>query len=95
VYAAERFVKESGERLSPTDRSSIETAAESLRKAIEANDSAAIARGMEELTQAQHKAAANLYQQAGAGAAGERPSGGGAGAADGGAGRAPGAGAAP
>jgi hypothetical protein len=31
---------------------------------VESNDAAAIARGMEELTAAQHKAAANLYQQA-------------------------------
>ena len=44
---------------------------ESLKKAIESNDAAAISRGMEELTQAQHKAAASLYQQAsGSGAAG-------------------------
>jgi molecular chaperone DnaK len=70
VYAAERFVKESGERLSPADRAGIEGAAESLRKAIESNDAAAIARGMEALTEAQHKAAASLYQQASAGAAG-------------------------
>jgi len=94
VYGAERFIKDSGERLSPADRSSIEAAAESLRKAIDANDSPAIARGMEELTQAQHKAAASLYQQAGAGAGGERPAGGGdGGAGAGGAGAAAGEGA--
>jgi hypothetical protein len=45
-----------------------------LRKAIESNDAAAISRAMEELTQAQHKAAASLYQQASAGpGAGPQP----------------------
>jgi molecular chaperone DnaK len=71
VYAAERFIKDSGDKLSAGDRQAIESASESLKKAIESNDAAAISRGMEELTQAQHKAAASLYQQAsGSGAAG-------------------------
>jgi len=68
VYAAERFVKDTGDKLSPSDRQAIESATESLKKAIESNDTAAIQRGMEELTQAQHKAAASLYQQAAPGA---------------------------
>ncbi|MGE0702369.1 MAG: molecular chaperone DnaK [Vicinamibacterales bacterium] len=63
VYAAERFVKDSGDRLTPEDRQAIENAAQSLRKAVDASDAAAIAKGMEELNAAQHKAAANLYQQ--------------------------------
>jgi molecular chaperone DnaK len=67
VYAAERFVKDSGDKLTAADRQAIESAAEALKKAIEANDSAAIDRAMEALTQAQHKAAANLYQQASSG----------------------------
>jgi molecular chaperone DnaK len=72
VYAAERFVKDTGDKLSAADKSAIETAAESLRKAIDSNDAAAINRAMEELNQAQHKAAASLYQQSapGSGAAG-------------------------
>jgi len=64
VYGAERFIKDSGDKLPAADRQAIETAAESLKKALEAGDAAAINRGMEELTQAQHKAAASLYQQA-------------------------------
>jgi molecular chaperone DnaK len=67
VYGAQRFIQETGDKLSAADRQAIETAAESLKKALESNDAAAIARGMEELTQAQHKAAASLYQAAGAG----------------------------
>src|SRR5438477_2504003 len=53
VYGAERFVKDSGDKLSAGDRQAIETTTESLKKAIESNDAAAIARAMEELTQAQ------------------------------------------
>jgi molecular chaperone DnaK len=70
VYGAERFIKDSGDKLSAADRQAIETANESLKKAIESNDSAAIDKAMNELTQAQHKAAAALYQQAGPGGAG-------------------------
>src|SRR5204862_8067363 len=91
VYGADRFIKDSGDKLSPADRQAIESASESLRKAIDSNDNAAISRAMEALTQAQHKAAANLYQQAstagagagaGAGASGGgQASGGGAGSA--------------
>ncbi len=64
VYGAERFVNESGGRLSPSDRAAIESAVESLKKAIESSSSTAINLAMEELTQAQHKAAAALYQHA-------------------------------
>ncbi|MGE3179777.1 MAG: molecular chaperone DnaK [Vicinamibacterales bacterium] len=64
VYAAERFVKDSGDKLPAADRQAIESANDALRKAIESNDAAAIAKAMEDLTQAQHKAAASLYQQA-------------------------------
>src|SRR4051794_15733708 len=89
VYGADRFIKDSGDKLTAADRQAIETANESLKKAIESNDAAAIGRAMEALTEAQHKAAANLYQQAspagaggGAGASGGgQASGGGAGSA--------------
>ncbi|MFN8064547.1 MAG: molecular chaperone DnaK [Vicinamibacterales bacterium] len=79
VYAAERFVKDSGDKLSSADKSAIESAADALKKAIESGDAAAISREMENLTQAQHKAAANLYQQAapGAGASAGGPGAGG------------------
>jgi molecular chaperone DnaK len=71
VYGAERFIKDSGDRLAPADRQAIETASEGLRKAIESTDSVAITQAMERLTEAQHKAAGNLYQQA---SGGQRPS---------------------
>ena len=75
VYAAERFVKESGDKLPAGDRQAIETATEALRKGLESNDAGSINRLMEELLQAQHQAAASLYQQAPGSGAG--PSGGG------------------
>ncbi len=92
VYAAEAFLKESGDKLTPADKQAIESATEALRKAIDANEAAGITQAMEALTAAQHKAAANLYQQAsaaGAGGAGEAAGGGPSGSA-GAAGQAPG-----
>jgi molecular chaperone DnaK len=83
VYGAERFIKDSGDKLTASDRQAIETATESLKKAIETNDAAAINRAMEELTQAQHKAAAALYQQASASTQGGSASSGGASAGSG------------
>jgi molecular chaperone DnaK len=85
VYGAERFVKESGDKLQPADRQAVEGAMEAVRKALESADAGAITRAMEQLTQAQHKAAANLYQQqapgSGAKPGGPAPGDGGAGTA--------------
>jgi molecular chaperone DnaK len=79
AYAAERFVKDSGEKLSASDRAPIESAIESLKKAIEKNDIAEMKSAMEALNAAQHKAAEAMYRSAstaGAGAgAGSRPDG--------------------
>ena len=68
VYGAERFIKDSGDKLAAADKTAIEGAVESLKKAIESNDAAAINTAMDALTEAQHKAAAALYQQAAPGA---------------------------
>jgi molecular chaperone DnaK len=76
VYAAEGFLKESGDKLPAADRQAIESAAEALRKAVESNDARAIASAMDALNSAQHKAAASLYQQAAPGAAGGASAGG-------------------
>jgi molecular chaperone DnaK len=74
VYAAERLLKDSGDKLGASDRQAIESAIESLKSAIEKNDNDAIKRGMEQLNQAQHKAAESLYRNAGPGAAAGGPS---------------------
>jgi molecular chaperone DnaK len=73
VYGAERFLKDSGDKLTAADKQAIESANEALKKAIESNDPAAITKAMDDLTQAQHKAAAALYQQAAPGQPGSGP----------------------
>ena len=64
VYAAEKFLKESGEKLESGDRLAIESATNDVKKALESNDSKAIARTLEALIQAQQKAGENLYKSA-------------------------------
>ena len=82
VYAAERMIKDMGDKLSAVDRQAIETAMEAVKKASEGTDAAAVQRALEQLTAAQHKAAETLYKQQapGGGAPGPDPSGAGHGA---------------
>src|SRR6476661_2143543 len=65
VYAAEKFVKESGDKLQPADRLAIESATNDLKKALENNDATGISRTLDALMKAQQKAAENLYQSGG------------------------------
>ena len=75
VYGAEKMLLDMGSKLAPGDKAAVETAIESLKSAITANDAAAMNRAMEQLTQAQHRAAEALYKNAGAsGAAGSEGS---------------------
>ena len=67
VYAAERMLKDAGDKLSATDRSAVESTMEELKKASAGTDVAAINQAMEALTKAQHAAAESLYKQAQAG----------------------------
>ena len=64
IYAAERVIGDSGEKLSAEARQPVEAAIETLKKASEGSDVAAINTAIDELTAAQHKAAEQLYQQA-------------------------------
>jgi molecular chaperone DnaK len=73
VYAAERLVKETGDKLSAADKQAIEEAMEAVKKANEGTDSAAIQRALDQLTTAQHKAAESLYKQGGTSGAGAAP----------------------
>ncbi|HVG55077.1 MAG TPA: molecular chaperone DnaK [Vicinamibacterales bacterium] len=75
VYGAEKFIQESGDKLAASDKAAIEGAIEALKSAMSANDAAAVDRAMDQLTQAQHKAAEALYKQAssGGGAPGAGP----------------------
>jgi molecular chaperone DnaK len=64
VYAAERMIKDAGDKISATDRQPVESAIEGLKKAIEQNDVAAMKSGMESLNTAQHKIAEAMYKAA-------------------------------
>jgi molecular chaperone DnaK len=79
VYAAEKMLKEMGDKVTASDKAAIEASMADVKKALEQNDAAAIKSAMEKLTQAQHKMAEELYKQAGpaagGGAASEQPGG--------------------
>ena len=75
VYAAEKFLKDSGEKLDPADRLAIESAAGDVKKALGENDAKAVQRTLDALMAAQTKAAENLYKNAGPQAGPEGPSG--------------------
>ncbi len=64
VYAAERMMQEAGDKLPAEDRAPIENAVADVRKALEAEDDAALKAAMEALTAVQHKAAEAMYKQA-------------------------------
>jgi molecular chaperone DnaK len=81
VYAAEKMLQDMGAKLAPADKAAVETAIESLKTAMTNNDTAAMTRAMDQLTQAQHKAAEALYKQAGSAASPEAGPEGSAGAA--------------
>jgi molecular chaperone DnaK len=80
AHAAERLLKDAGDKLSASDRTPVESAIEELKKAIEKNDVAEMKRQMEALNTAQHKVAEEMYRTASAGAGGATGAGGGAGA---------------
>jgi molecular chaperone DnaK len=63
VYGAERLLKDTGDKISSSDKSAIESAMEAVKQASAGTDAAAIQRALDQLTQAQHKAADSLYKQ--------------------------------
>ena len=70
AYAADKMLKEAGDKLSSSDRQPVESAIEELKGAIEKSDVAAMKKAMESLNTAQHKAAEVLYKAASGAAAG-------------------------
>ena len=66
VYAAEKMIQDMGDKLPASDKSAVESAIEALKSAVSSNDTASMNRAMEQLTQAQHKAAEAMYKQTGA-----------------------------
>ena len=74
MHAATQFLKESGDKVSASDRAAIEAAVGDVKQALESGDSAVITKKLDALMDAQTKAAAALYAQAGpAGAPGAEP----------------------
>ncbi|MEQ1757860.1 MAG: molecular chaperone DnaK [Vicinamibacterales bacterium] len=66
VYAAEKMLQDMGGKLPADDKAAVETAVTALKGAISANDVQAMTSAMDQLTQAQHKAAEALYKTGGA-----------------------------
>jgi molecular chaperone DnaK len=84
AYAADKMLKDAGDKVTPADRAQIESAIEELKKAIEKGDVVEMKRSMETLNTAQHRAAEAMYKNAnaaGAGAPGGQPGGGAGGGA--------------
>jgi molecular chaperone DnaK len=77
VYAAEKMLTDMGDKVPAGDKAAVQGAIDALKAAIAANDVAQMTTAMEQLTQAQHKAAEALYKSSGAAGAGgaEGPSG--------------------
>lgn len=78
IYSTEKSIKDLGDKVDAKTKSKVEAAIEPLKNAMEGNDAEEIKRLSEELTQASHKLAEAMYQQASqkdaqqqAGAAGE------------------------
>jgi len=98
IYSTEKNLKDLGDKVQPAEKSKVEDAIASLKKALESGDVGAIKGKTEELKQSSYKIAEELYKQQGGGATGGGPGGpgasGGAGAGGPGAGfGGPGAGA--
>jgi len=64
AFAAEKTLKEHGEKVPAEDRGNIESAVSALRDTIKDDDAEAIKRAMENLEQSSHKLAEIMYEQA-------------------------------
>jgi molecular chaperone DnaK len=64
VYQIEKMLKESGDKISGSDRGDVENALADAKKALESNDKAQMDKARETLTQASHKLAEQMYKSA-------------------------------
>ena len=67
VYAAERMLQDTADKLAASKTQPVEAAIAEVKKAIDGGDTAAIKQAMDRLNTAQHKAAEALYKEAQAG----------------------------
>ncbi|OGQ97446.1 MAG: molecular chaperone DnaK [Deltaproteobacteria bacterium RIFOXYD12_FULL_57_12] len=64
VYATEKSLKDLGDKVDATTKGNVETEIANLKKVLEGDDTEAIKKGIESLTQASHKLAEIMYSQA-------------------------------
>jgi molecular chaperone DnaK len=84
IYATEKSLKDLGDKVDAETKGNVEKEIASLKKLLEGEDTEAIKKGTESLTQASHKLAEIMYSQASAGQGGGA-AGGGAATGEGGA----------
>ena len=68
AYSTEKTIREAGDKISETDKQSVESALSELREALKGNDAGRIRSAREALEQAWQPVAQSLYSHAGAGA---------------------------
>jgi len=73
AYQTEKTLRESGDRISDTDKQSVESALSDLRDALKSNDNDRIRSARENLERVWAPVASNLYQQAGSTSGPEEP----------------------
>ena len=64
VYTTEKTLKEHGDKISSEDKAAIETAIADLKKSMENDDTNAMEEGINKVTEASHKLAEAMYQDA-------------------------------
>ena len=64
IYSTEKSITDLGDKVDSETKTNVESAIESLKKAMEGDDAAEIKRLSDELTQTSHKLAEAMYQQA-------------------------------
>jgi molecular chaperone DnaK len=62
IYQIEKTLKESGDKISGSERGDVENALADAKKAVESNDKAQMDKARETLTQASHKLAEQMYK---------------------------------
>ena len=74
VYNVDKMLRESGDKISGTERGEVENAVADARKALDSNDKRTMNQAREKLTQVSHKLADQMYESARTQSAGGRPS---------------------
>jgi molecular chaperone DnaK len=64
VYSVEKMLRDSGDKISGSDRGDVENALADAKKALESNDKAQMDKARETLTKASHKLAEEMYKAA-------------------------------